>query len=602
VQRLSESGWLWEKLKPYAARVSLGLVAAVLGGATATLDPLLMRHLIDVTLPGGRAIDSLWTVLLIALCFVGRSGLAGAGGLFSFRVAQLLAQDLRIELLAHMTRLSADWHERTFLGEKLSRIEQDVEQISQFGADVVNSVVRAIIFFIVNLAIMFSLNWRMTIAVLPLLPAFLFVRARFRGAIHRRADHARAEVGRASGRLAEHLGAVPQIQILGAEEGRVSRTIQGWLQALGAQWAQRRTEVAFSVAVTSVLALAILIVLSLGAHEYLRRVLSLGGLVAFYAYVTRIFEPVSTAMELYSRTQRMMASARRVREVLETMPGVLDLGIVQDVPVPLARGVVCAGLSFAYSEDTVLQGINLNIGIRERIALIGRSGSGKSTLSRLLARMADPTDGNVFLEGRDISEYTLNALRRAICYVPQQPVLFSGTIRDNLLDANPAASQAEVDEAIAAAQLVSVISRLPQGLDTVLGPEAVGLSGGERQRLALARALLRQSPILVLDESTSALDLPTEEAVFRAVGSFRKDMALVLISHRLRSLTWVDRIILLDAGSIAAQGTHSTLYRDSPLYRSLYESDTSIESRSSGEAHAEMNGYVESVLVRSRNS
>jgi ABC-type multidrug transport system fused ATPase/permease subunit len=216
--------------------------------------------------------------------------------------------------------------------------------------------------------------------------------------------------------------------------------------------------------------------------------------------------------------------------------------------------------------------------------------------------MADPTNGNVLLEGRNISEYTLNALRRAVCYVPQQPVLFSGTIRDNLLDANPAASQTEVDEVIAAAQLLPVVSRLPQGLDTVLGPEAVGLSGGERQRLALARALLRQSSILVLDESTSALDLPTEEAVFRAVGSFRKDMALVLISHRLRSLTWVDRIILLDAGSIVAQGTHSALYRDSSLYRSLYESDRSIEIRLSGDAQAEMNARADSVLVPSRIS
>jgi ABC-type multidrug transport system fused ATPase/permease subunit len=298
----------------------------------------------------------------------------------------------------------------------------------------------------------------------------------------------------------------------------------------------------------------------------------------------------------------MLASARRVREVLETMPGVLDLGTIQDVPVPLADGVVCAGVSFAYSEEIILQGIDLNIGIRERIALIGRSGSGKSTLSRLLARMADPTNGNVLLEGRNISEYTLNALRRAVCYVPQQPILFSGTIRDNLLAANPAASQAEVDEAVAAAQLVPVISRLPQGLDTVLGPEAVGLSGGERQRLALARALLRQSSILVLDESTSALDLPTEEAVFREIGSFRKDMVLVLISHRLRSLTWVDRIILLDAGSIVAQGTHSALYRDSPLYRSLYESDRSIESPSSADAQAEMNARADNVLVASKIS
>ena len=579
--RFRESAWLWKGLKPYAGRVSIGLIAALLGGAAATLDPLLMRHLIDVTLPQKSAVGSLLTVLLIALCFVGRSGLAGIGGLISFRVAQLLAQDLRVELLDHMTRLSADWHERTFLGEKLSRIEQDVEQISQFGADIANSVVRAVIFFIANLAIMFALNWRMTLSVLPLLPIFLLVRARFREAIQSRADESRAQVGRASGRIAEHLAAVPQIQILGAERRRVSRAIEGWVNALSAQWAQRRTEVAFSVAVTSVLAFAILIVLGLGAHEYLVGVLSLGGLVAFYAYVTRIFEPVSTAMELYSRTQRMMASARRIREVLDAVPGVPDKGTVKDVPFPWTSGIVCSGVSFAYSEEMVLQAVDLKIGTRERVALIGKSGSGKSTLSRILSRMADPTSGDVFIEGRSISEYTLNALRRAVCYVPQQPVLFSGTIRENLLDANPAASQDEIDEVVRAAQLTPVVSRLPDGLSTVLGPDAAGLSGGERQRLALARALLRRSSVLVLDESTSALDLPTEEAVFRAIRDLRPDMALVVISHRLRSLTWVDRIILLEAGAVVDQGTHSVLYRDSRVYRGLYDNDNSNDDVSS---------------------
>jgi ABC-type multidrug transport system fused ATPase/permease subunit len=496
-----------------------------------------------------------------------------------------------------MTRLSADWHERTFLGEKLSRIEQDVEQISQFGADVANSVVRSVIFFITNLAIMFALNWRMTFSVLPLLPIFLVVRARFRDAIHARADQARAEVGKASGRLAEHLGAVPQIQILGAEERRISRTVEGWVEALSAQWAQRRTEVGFSVAVTSVLALAILTVLGLGAHEYFRSALSLGGLVAFYAYVTRIFEPVSTAMELYSRSQRMLASARRVREVLEATPGVPDMGTVETVPDPLSGGIVCTGVGFAYTPgDAVLQDIDIQIGKRERIALIGRSGSGKSTLSRLLARMADPTRGNVLLEDRSISEYTLSALRRAICYVPQQPVLFSGTIRENLLDADPAASQTDIEEAIAATQLGKVISRLPGGLDTILGPEAAGLSGGERQRLALARALLRRSAVLVLDESTSALDLPAEEAVFQAIGNFRPTMAIVLISHRLRSLTWADRMILLDAGRVVAQGTHSELYCYSSLYRSLYESDISVRDQPLDEAALIGNGLQASVV------
>jgi ABC-type multidrug transport system fused ATPase/permease subunit len=506
--------------------------------------------------------------------------LGGLGGLLSYRVAQLLAQDLRVELLGHMTTLSADWHERTLLGEKLSRIEQDVEQIAQFGADVVNSIVRSGVFFILNLVIMFSLNWQMTLCVLPLFPLFLWVRAQFRLRIQVRADRTQAEIGRAAGNLAEHLGAIPQIQILGAEDIRMARTVGAWTEVLGAQWAQRRTEIAFSVSITSVLALAILLVLGLGAREYFSGTLSLGGLVAFYAYVTRIFEPVSTAMELYSRAQRMLASARRVRDVIHTQTSVPDIGRLTSVPSPLLWGLLCNDVSFSYhSGQPVLRNISLRIGVRERVALIGRSGSGKSTLARLLTRMEDPSSGQVVLERISAADYTLRALRKTICYVPQQPVLFSGTIRENLLHANGNASDDEVNGAIEIAQLLPIIRRLPHGLDTVLGPDAVGLSGGERQRLAVARALLRHSAILVLDEATSALDAPTQQAVLASIAYSRPDTALVIISHHLQALTWVDRIILLDSGIIAAQGTHTALYNSSALYRGLYTKNEKSEDQ-----------------------
>jgi ABC-type multidrug transport system fused ATPase/permease subunit len=201
--------------------------------------------------------------------------------------------------------------------------------------------------------------------------------------------------------------------------------------------------------------------------------------------------------------------------------------------------------------------------------------------------MADPVSGQVNLEGRCATEYTLRTLRRTICYVPQQPVLFSGTIRENLLYANGNATEAEIDGAIDVAQLLPVLARLPLRLETVLGPEAVGLSSGERQRLAVARALLRHSEILVLDESTSALDVPTERALLQSIAKLRSELALVVISHRLRSLTWLDRIILLDSGCIAAQGTHSALYSENALYRSLYERDERAEEQHSGGREAD---------------
>ncbi|WP_158792079.1 ABC transporter ATP-binding protein [Granulicella sp. L60] len=560
----------------------VSVIAAIVGGIVATVDPLLMRHWLDVTLPSHKNTSSLLMVGLIALCFLARSVVGGVSSLASFRIGQYIGLELRGDLVRHMSTLSSDWHERVLVGEKLSRIEQDAEQVAQFAADALNTILRSVLFFALNLAIMFTLNWRMTLTVLPFLPLFLWVRVGFRSVILARADRAQAEVGRSSARLAEHLGAIPQIQLPGAEERSATHVIDTRYQTAAAQWAQRRTEIGFSVAVTSVMALAIMCLLGVGTHEYLRGVLSIGSLVAFYSYVTRIFEPVSTVMELYARSQRMLASTRRVREILETTATVQDHGLVDSLPSPMRRGLVCDSICFSHSDGKqTLHDISLSIRPGERLAIVGRSGSGKSTLARLLARVANPMRGTITLEKIALQDYRLVTLRSAICYVPQQPTLFSGTIRDNMLYASPLASDSRLEAAIESAQLRDVVQRLPDGLSTKLGPDAAGLSGGERQRLALARALLRESAILILDEATSALDVPTEKAILRSIAEGRQEQTVVIISHRLRSLTWVDRLVLLDAGRIIAEGTHEELYRDCALYRELFEQSDEISPEAS---------------------
>lgn len=567
--------WIISMLRPYSRRILAGVAIATGSGVISTIDPLLMRQLIDHAL-SRRAVDLVCLdVILIALCFVGRSALMGASGLCGFRVSQNLAQDLRTQLLSHMTALSADWHERTLPGQKVARIEQDVEQVAQYGSDVPSTVFRVLVFFLVNLGIMMTLNWRMTACVLPLLPMFFWLRLRFRRAIQERADCAQAEIGNAAAYLTEHLGAVPQIQLIGAERYRISKTVNVWLDVIAAQWAQRQTEIVFGVTVTSVLAAGILFVLGLGAHEYFIGVLTVGGLVAFYAYVTRIFEPVASAMELYARTERMLASLRRIREVLEIDPSVPNTGNIQSID-KLRTGLSCQHVSFGYvCQKMTIDGICFDVRCGERIAFVGRSGCGKSTLMRLLARLADPSGGHLLLDSQPLREYELRELRRVISYVPQHPVLFSGSIRENLRYANPDATDKELQTALKVVQFAPVLDRLARGLDTELRAEASGISGGEKQRIAIARALLRHPEILILDESTSALDLPTEAKMFQAVARFRPDMAMLLVSHRLRSLTWVDRIIVLDDGRVVASGTHSELYRSRGLYRDLFEQDQS---------------------------
>jgi ABC-type multidrug transport system fused ATPase/permease subunit len=470
-----------------------------------------------------------------------------------------------------MSNQSQDWQEQTTLGEKLSWVQSDAEQVAQFGSAFVNTFTRSLLFLFLNFGIMFYLNWRMALAVLPLLPLFIVLRRNFKSKIRDRAERAQKEGTRASSEVAEHLRAITQLQLLNAQNRRLTETVAALSAMVSAQLWQKKTEASFSMLVSFVLGFAILGVLSAGTLQYLAGYMSIGSVVAFYAYASRMFEPISMAMELYSKTQRVLVSATRVDQILRTTPSVSDSGEICVVPSPLIVGLNCSDISFSYSGGFVLHRISFAVAPGERIGIGGKSGSGKSTLTRLLARMADASSGVIELEGKPISSYKLSTLRQTVCYVPQRPMVFSGTVRQNMQYANPGATEEEIHESLEKAQFQPVLDRMPSGLDTEIGPEACMLSGGEYQRLAIARALVQRPAILILDEATSALDLPTEEKIFRSIACRSSELILIIVSHRLSSLSWIDRIMILDSGFIKAEGAPSDLYRHCPAYRTLCE-------------------------------
>jgi ABC-type bacteriocin/lantibiotic exporter with double-glycine peptidase domain len=577
----SDFVWLLTRLTSLRWRIALGLLCVSLAGVAITIDPLLMRRLIDDALPRHRMHEVFILVAGIGLCYYSRNALYGLGSLVNFSIAQRCVRDLRFALLEQMNRLSVDYHEQTPTGEKLTRLEHDVDEISNLGADTANQSIRAVLFFVLNLTMMAKLSLQMTLVVLPLIPLFAIVQRKFSRLLKAKAEDARQEVGSATAILNEHLSAVPQIQFLGAETLSAGRAASVWDGMLRAQWIQRRTQISFSLSISAVLVAAVIVAFAFGSMKVLGGSLTIGGLVAYTTYVTRVFEPVSSAMDLYARIQSVGASIRRVREVLSLEPSVQDKGHRELDHQHLKQGIEIQGVSFAYNQDLVLKELQLRIAPGERIALIGSSGSGKSTLARLLVRAADPGAGTILIDGRPLSDYTLASLRRTICYVPQHPILFQGSVRENLLYANPKATDIEIGRALDAAQFSETLRRLPQGLETQLGPEAVSLSGGERQRLAIARALLRDSAVLIFDESTSALDAPTEHAVFSKLATFGDRQTLILISHRLSALAWVDRFAVLDRGRVTETGTHRQLYAQSTIYRSLYDASLQ-ETTSSG--------------------
>jgi ABC-type multidrug transport system fused ATPase/permease subunit len=571
--KIAQSLWIAHRLVPMWKKIAVSLSFAVFSGLLSTGEPLLMRRLIDVDVPHHHSLNAMFVVLAISGCLFGRLAFLLASVNTNFAVQQDVGQALRIAMLEQLNRLSAEYHETTPVGEKQSRLERDVDQISELGADITSVTVRSSIFFTVNIVVMMRLNTYIALAILPFVGVFMWVRSSFRAPMQGRADIAQTAAGRASSVLCEYLSAVPQIQLLCAEEAIVKKVVSVWVGMLQARKSQRRSELLYLCAINATLVLVTFLVLIIGSVQVAHGALTIGGLVAFYAYVTRIFEPVNSTMDLYSRLHRVGASVRRVRAVFECEATVPDCGMIVEPRHSIQQGISMSNVSFVYrGERSALQNVSLHFGPFERVAVVGPSGSGKSTLARLLARVSDPQEGEIRLEGCPLTDYSLAALRSTICYVPQQPVLFSGSVRENLLYGKPHANTRELEQVVAATQLSEVLDRLPGGLDSELGPWGSSLSGGERQRIALARALLREAPILVLDESTSALDVPTEQLVLASIADLNSRSILIIISHRLASVAWLKRIVVLNAGKVMVSGTHDTLYAESLFYRRLYQS------------------------------
>jgi ABC-type bacteriocin/lantibiotic exporter with double-glycine peptidase domain len=540
-----------------------------------TVDPLLMRHLIDYQLPHRQLAGSLVLVLAIAGCLLGSVLALLWSYNLNFHVEQDVGQKLRIAILEQLNRLSADFHENTPAGDNMTRLGADVDQISQLTSEIASSTVRATVFLFVNLGVMLYLNATMTLAIAPTLLLFSWIQSRFSSVMRRRADLAQKETGRASSVLYEYLSALPQIQLLCAEKVALTNAVSVWSRMVGARKSQKSTEVLYAGTVNGAFILATLLVLALGSYQFMRGALTIGALVAFYTYQTRVFEPVSMATDLFSRLQRVGASIRRVRAVLESESLVPDYGKIVTPPSKIAHGISLDKVQYSYGTERVaLRNISLNIGASESLAIVGASGSGKSTLARLLVRLSDPQVGNLTLDGYPLRDYSLAALRQTICYVPQRPILFDGSVRENLLYANPNATTEDLLQVATVAQFRSVLDHLPDGLETQLGSLGHSLSGGELQRLALARALLRRAPVLVLDESTSALDVPTEQLILESIADYRSGSMLIIITHRLASIARMTRIVVLNQGQIAASGDHDFLYRQSTLYQQLCQSNS----------------------------
>ncbi|MBE1878207.1 ABC transporter ATP-binding protein [Myceligenerans sp. TRM 65318] len=581
--------------RPYRGQLAIFAILLVLDAAAGTAVPLLFRYLIDDGIAAG---DSGLVVALAAgaagLALVS-AGLAVAERWVSARIGEGLIVDLRTAVFGHVQRMPLAFFARTRTGALVQRLNGDVLGAQQAFTSTLQTVVSNALTVVFTLAAMFAMSWQLTLLALLVTPLFVLP-ARWFG--RRLADYTHrtyelsADVGQLMNERFNVAGA-HLAKVFGdpaREAAEYARPVEA-LREIGVRRALLGTW--FRVGLTTMASLAIAVVYGLGGLQAIAGTLTVGVVVAMAAYLNRLYGPLTAMANVQVDIMTALVSFERVLEVLDLEPTVTDADDATDLRDAVARHGVSITLdrvTFRYpkadevglasleavaapaqepASDT-LRDLTFTVPAGAMVALVGRSGAGKSTTGHLVTRMYDPTSGSVAIAGQDLRGVTLASLRATVGVVSQEAHLFHDTVAANLRYARPDATDADLEQAMRRARIWNLVSRLPQGIETVVGDRGYRLSGGERQRLAIARLLLKAPDVVILDEATAHLDSASEAAVQAALDEALAGRTSLVIAHRLSTVRGANLVVVLDDGRVAEQGTHAELLAAGGLYADLY--------------------------------
>jgi subfamily B ATP-binding cassette protein MsbA len=561
---------LYTQLTPYLKYIVLAaLFLMAVSGVNLTIL-WVIRHLINAVMVdhNAKALASQIGVLLVLFMAMGL--LTVGHSLLMAYVSQRVVMDFRIRLFDHLEGLSLNFFAKRRTGELLSRMNNDVGIIQSTATTLPVDLAKQLVTLLGGLAILFYMNWRLCFLVLGVVPFVVLTAKVFGKRLKRLSTQVQDEIADTSTILEEVISGIRIVKSFARERYEAARF---------ARQVRRATEVALEKAKVMAYFIPIITVLTLGGaagvlwyggQQVIRGAMSPGDLVAFVLYAGILMGPFSTFARLFTQVKEVQGATERVFEILDTQPQVAE--IPGSEPMPMITGnVMFHEVSFHYDSDIpVLKNVSFQVRPGQTVALVGPSGAGKTTLVNLLHRFYDPTQGWIEIDGKDIRKVQLESLYRQIGLVPQESILFGGTIRENILYGKLDATQEVLISAARSANAHEFIVSFPKGYDTIVGEKGINLSGGQRQRIAIARAILKDPKILILDEATSSLDNESERLIQEALERLMKGRTTFVIAHRLTTIQNADLILVLDKGQIVEQGTHAELLDRKGLYHHLY--------------------------------